>query len=105
MSDGTVVQGGSFAFHVEARKAGVLVPITDAAVALSDPALGSVTVNADGTGGVFVAAADAAAPETMTPSAGGTTGTPFVLDITAAPVVVTIVPDASVAIVPGAGPT
>jgi hypothetical protein len=104
MADGTVVQGGTFPFHVEAKKLGVLQPITDAAVALSDPALGTVTVNADGTGGVFTAANDAAAPETMTPTALGVTGAGFVLDITPAPVVVSIVPDSapvSVAIVAG----
>lgn len=106
MADGTVVQGGSFPFHVEARnKAGNLVPITDATVALSDPSLGSVSVNADGSGGVFIAGAAAVGSEAMTPTAGGVTGAAFVLDVTLDNVIasVAIVSDAaaSVAIVAG----
>lgn len=106
MSDATVVQGSTFAFHVEARnKAGNIVPITDAAVALSDPALGTVTVNADGTGGVFSSAPTAAGSETMTPSAGGVTGVGFVVDVTADTAVasVAIVSDAVAAVAVVAG--
>jgi hypothetical protein len=82
MADSSIVQGGTFNFFVEARnKFGEVVPVSDANVALDDSALGTVGVNGDGTDGQF-SSTDGTGTETLTPSAGGTTGTPYVLDIT-----------------------
>lgn len=96
MADATIVQGGTFTFTVVAKnRLGTVIPVTDAAVALADPSLGSVTLNGDGTAGVFTSSG-AVGSEVLTPSAGGTTGTPFALDVQADTAVasVTIVPDA-----------
>ena len=77
-----VTEGGTFAFTVVAKsKSGRVVPVTDAAVALGDPALGTVSVNGDGSNGAFVAGSNDGT-EAMVPSAGGVTGTLFSIDIT-----------------------
>jgi len=79
-----VVEGGTFNFEVVARnKFGTRVAVSDAAVALSDDTLGSVTVNPDGTGGVFTAKTGVQGTEQMTPSAAGVTGSAFALPVVA----------------------
>lgn len=94
----SVVEGGTFEFTVVAKnKSGTVVAVGDAAVALSDSTLGTVTVNGDGSGGVFTAVK--AGDVTLTPSAGGTTGTAYPLTVTPDLVV------ASVEIVPNAPAT
>jgi len=59
---------------------GFVLPLTDAAVALSNPALGTNVVNPDGTGGLFTSTVGLGL-ETLTPSGGGVTGTPYALQI------------------------
>src|SRR5574337_789045 len=84
MANEQVVEGGVFQFIVVAKnKFGTVVPVTDAAVAADNAALGSLVVNHDGTGGVFTAATGTTGTVTLTPSAGGVTGTPYPLDVVA----------------------
>jgi hypothetical protein len=92
-----VVEGGSFTFTVVAKnKFGTVLPVTDAAVSVDNPDLGAVTVNADGTGGVFTAAVGKDGDLNLVPSAGGVQGTPFQLTVSGDTTVasVEIVPDA-----------
>lgn len=108
MADGSVVEGGSFPFHLECKNSrGTVVVPTDATVALSDPSLGTVTINADGSGGVFTSTAGPGS-EVITGTAGGVSAgpsNPFSLDITADTTIVSVavVSDAvsTVAVVPG----
>lgn len=86
-----VSEGGTFNFEVVARnKFGKRLPISDAAVALSDATLGAVTVSVDGTAGVFTAATGVEGTEVMTPSAAGVTGAPFELPVVADAVVASV---------------
>lgn len=103
MADGTVKKGGTFTYKVVAKnKDGDVLPISDATVLVSPDGLGSNSVNPDGTGGAFVSGA--AGTVSLTPVAGGVTGTPFSLEITFDTTIasVTIVPDppASVTVQP-----
>jgi hypothetical protein len=100
MSD--LVEGGVLNFKVVAKnKFGTVVPVADAAVALDRTDLGSVTVNPDGSAGVFTAAAGLEGDVVLTPSAGGVTGTPFPVSVKADSVVasVELVPDTAPATV------
>src|SRR5574337_804322 len=91
MANEQVVEGGVFQFIVVAKnKFGTVVPVTDVAVATDNAALGSLVVNHDGTGGVFTAATGTTGTVTLTPSAGGVTGTPYPLDVVADMTIVSV---------------
>ena len=86
-----VAEGGTFNFEVVARnKFGTRVTISDATVVLSDSTLGAVSVNPDGTNGVFTAATGVAGTEMLTPTASGVTGDPFSLPVVADNVVASV---------------
>jgi hypothetical protein len=79
MADKQVVEGDSFKFEVVAKnKFGKRVKVSNAAVTL-DPAEGTVSVDADGTNGVFTAGS---AATVLKPSAGGVTGADFAVEVT-----------------------
>lgn len=86
-----IVEGQVLNFTVVAKnKFGTVVPISDAVVALDDPTLGSLTVNPDGTAGVFTAATGKAGTVNLTPSAGGVTGAAFPVNVKADATVATV---------------
>lgn len=102
-----VMEGGTYGFMVVAKnKFGTVVPVSDAAVALSDSALGSATVPGDGKACSFVANTGVTGTEVMTPSAGGVTGEPFSLPVVPDTVVASVsiqpLAPATVEVVPAA---
>ena len=89
-----VVQGGTLAFEVQGfNKFSVQVPLTDATVGVDNPDIGTDTVSAAGTGGVFTAGTVIASGN-ITAAAAGLTATPLPVNVVADTVVasVTIVP-------------
>lgn len=87
-----VLEGGVFNFEVIARnKFGKRIAISDAGVTLSDATLGTVSVNPDGTNGVFTASGGVEGTEVLTPSAAGVVGTEFPLAVVPDNVVASVV--------------
>lgn len=79
-----IVEGGVLNFKVVAKnRFGTVVPVTDAAVVLDNPDLGTVSVSGDGSGGVFTAATGKAGAVGLTPSAGGVIGPAFPVAVVA----------------------
>jgi hypothetical protein len=100
----SIIEGGTFEFSVVCKNSrGTQIIPTDAAVALSDPAAGSVSVGADGKNGVFTSSGG---PTTvvLTPSASGVTGAAYSLEVTADLVITSVEivanPPATVEVVP-----
>lgn len=76
-------EGSFWEFTVVAKNSrGTVVPISDASVELDSAELGTVSVNPDGSGGVFQST-DGPGTVNLTPKAGGVVGVPYPLEITA----------------------
>ena len=85
-----VVEGQVFNFKVVGRNSALReVALSDAAVSLDNAALGSVTVNPDGTGGVFTAGSVDGSGN-LVATAAGVTSAPFPVNVTADNVVATV---------------
>jgi hypothetical protein len=96
-----ILEGQVFRFTVVAKTAsGRVVTPTTAAVTLDNAVFGDVTVNPDGTGGVFTSFVGQVGTVNLLPSAEGVTGSPFPVDVQADNVItsVEIVPDAVVSV-------
>jgi hypothetical protein len=79
-----MIEGGVLNFKVVAKnKFGTVLSVSDAAVSVSDASFGSVSVAADGTGGVFQSVPGVVGQVTLVATAGGLTSAPFLVDVTA----------------------
>jgi hypothetical protein len=103
----TVNQGSDFLFTVACfNAAGLPVTPTDASVSVDVAALGSATVNSDGSGGDFKAGTTQVGSCNMVATAGGVMSSPFTMSVVADNVIktVTIVPAAAPAPAPAPAP-